>query len=163
LQQPWTSAIKCLTPDELVEREPWLERPVVFTNGVFDLLHAGHVSCLEAARALGGSLIVALNSDASARGLGKRGERPYCGLQERARVVASLACVSWVTWFEEATPAALLARLRPDIYVKGGDYDIDRLPETPQVRGWGGRVVILPYVAGQSSTRLIELLQREAA
>jgi rfaE bifunctional protein nucleotidyltransferase chain/domain len=159
----WNSAVKCLPPGELIERTPWLERPLVFTDGVFDLLHIGHVSCLEAARRLGGTLIVALNGDASVRGLGKPGERPCCPLQERSRVVAALACVSWVTWFDEATPAALLGALQPDIYVKGGDYSAEHLPETTQVRGWGGRVVIVPYLPGPSSKRLIAQLQGEAA
>ena len=165
MQHPSNSAIKCLPPGQLIEREPWLERPLVFPNGVFDLLHMGHVACLEAARRLGGTLVVALNSDASARGLGKGrpGERPYCTLQERSRVIAALGCVSWVTWFDEATPAALLEQLRPDVYVKGGDYEVERLPETPQVRSWGGRVVVVPYLQGQSSTRLIRQLQGEAA
>lgn len=135
----------------------------MFTNGVFDLLHIGHVSCLEAARRLGGTLVVALNGDASARALGKPGTRPFNGLQERSRVIAALGCVSWVTWFDEATPAALLARLRPDVYVKGGDYSAETLPETRQVRAWGGRVVIVPYLAGHSSTRLLHQLQGEAA
>lgn len=162
MEPPCDSSVKCLAPDRLIERVPWLERPLVFTNGVFDLLHAGHVSCLEAARREGGSLVVALNSDASARQLGKPGTRPFCGLQERMRVVAALGCVSWVTWFDEPTPAALLAQLQPDVYVKGGDYSAEQLPETPQVRAWGGRVVIVPYVAGQSSTRLITQLQEAA-
>ncbi|KQW43806.1 hypothetical protein ASD88_14340 [Pelomonas sp. Root662] len=150
----------------MIEREPWLERPLVFTNGVFDLLHVGHVSCLEAARRLGSTLVVALNSDASARGLGKPGMtdmRPYCKLQERSLVIAALGCVSWVTWFDEATPAALLDKLRPDVYVKGGDYSEDSLPETPQVRAWGGRVVVVPYLPGHSSTRLMMQLEAEAA
>ncbi|RZL37060.1 MAG: D-glycero-beta-D-manno-heptose 1-phosphate adenylyltransferase [Rubrivivax sp.] len=138
---------------------PELARPLVFTNGVFDLLHVGHVACLEAASRQGSCLVVALNGDASASALGKPGQRPFCTLQDRARVVAALACVAWVTWFDEATPAALLAALRPDVYVKGGDYDEALLPETPLVRSWGGRVVIAPYQAGHSTTRLAARLQ----
>ncbi|RZJ09819.1 MAG: D-glycero-beta-D-manno-heptose 1-phosphate adenylyltransferase [Rubrivivax sp.] len=163
MEPPWDSAVKCLAPDRLIERTPWLERPLVFTNGVFDILHAGHVTCLEAARRLGGTLIVALNSDLSAKGLGKPGKRPHCTLYERSRVVAALGCVSWVTWFDEATPARLLEAFQPDVYVKGGDYDLDKLPETPLVRSWGGRVVIVPYLPGHSSTRLITQMQEEAA
>jgi len=159
VHQHWNSAIKCLPPGQLIEREPWLERPLVFTNGVFDLLHVGHVHCLEAARREGGTLVVALNSDASARGLGKPGERPYCSLRERSAVIAALGCVSWVTWFDEATPARLLLELRPDVYVKGGDYRLESLPEAPLVQGWGGRVVIVPTLPGHSSTRLIQQLE----
>jgi D-glycero-beta-D-manno-heptose 1-phosphate adenylyltransferase len=155
----WDSSLKCLAPGRLTEMAPWLARPLVFTNGVFDLLHIGHVSCLEAASRQGSCLVVALNGDASAAGLGKPGERPLNTLEHRARVVAALGCVAWVTWFNDATPAALLAALRPDVYVKGGDYDAEQLPEAPLVRSWGGRVVIAPYQAGHSTTRLIERMQ----
>jgi len=154
----WDSSLKCLPPDRLLEMAPRLARPLVFTNGVFDLLHVGHVSYLEAASAQGSCLVVALNSDASARGLGKPGDRPLHTLADRARVVAALSCVSWVTWFEEDTPAALLGALRPDVYVKGGDYSLDTLPETPLVESWGGRVAIAPYLAGHSSTGLMQRL-----
>lgn len=153
------SSMKCLPPGRLTEMGPWLQRPLVFTNGVFDLLHVGHVSCLETARGQGACLVVALNGDASAAALGKPGQRPINTLEHRARVVGALACVSWVTWFHDATPASLLAALRPDVYVKGGDYDAEQLPETPLVRGWGGRVVIAPYQAGHSTTRLLERMQ----
>ncbi|HEY9109802.1 MAG TPA: adenylyltransferase/cytidyltransferase family protein [Roseateles sp.] len=139
-----------------------LPRPLVFTNGVFDLLHVGHVGCLETAARQGNCLVVALNGDASAAALGKTGwagSRPLNTLADRTRIIGALACVSWVTWFDEATPAALLAALQPDVYVKGGDYDIEQLPETPLVRGWGGRVVIAPYQAGHSTTRLLARVQ----
>lgn len=162
----WDSSLKCLPPQRLVTMAPTLARPLVFTNGVFDLLHVGHVRCLELASQQGSELVVALNSDTSARGLNKtgwRGERPLNTLQDRARIVASLACVSWVTWFDEGTPAALLAALQPDVYVKGGDYREEDLPETPQVQAWGGRVAIVPFVAGHSSTRLLQRLEGQAA
>lgn len=161
--QKWDSSLKCLPPERLVAMAATLVRPMVFTNGVFDLLHVGHVRCLELASQQGADLIVALNTDASARGLGKPGERPFHQLQDRARVVAALACVSWVTWFDEATPATLLEALRPDVYVKGGDYREDSLPETPQVKAWGGRVAIVPLVAGHSSTRLLQQMQGGAS
>jgi rfaE bifunctional protein nucleotidyltransferase chain/domain len=160
---PWDSARKCLRPEQLLGLAADLPRPLVFTNGVFDLLHVGHVASLEAAAREGRSLVVALNSDASARRLGKPGERPLCPLAERARVVAALACVTWVSWFDDPTPAALLAALRPDVYVKGGDYRVDQLAETPLVQAWGGRVVIVPYLPGHSSTRLIGKLREAAA
>jgi len=121
------------------------------------------VLCLQAAAREGSTLVVALNSDASARRLGKPGERPLCTLQDRARVVAGLACVAWVTWFDESTPMELLAALRPDVYVKGGDYRAEQLPETPLVRSWGGRVAIVPFVPGHSSTRLMRRLQEAEA
>jgi D-glycero-beta-D-manno-heptose 1-phosphate adenylyltransferase len=158
----WDSSLKCLPPDRLIETAATLARPLVFTNGVFDLLHVGHVRCLELASQQGSELIVALNTDASARGLGKPGDRPFNTLHDRSRVVAALACVSWVTWFDEATPAALLQALRPDVYVKGGDYSAAQLPEAPQVESWGGRVAIVPYVAGHSSTRLLQQMQGAA-
>ena len=133
-----------------------LPRPLVFTNGVFDILHRGHVSCLAAARQLGASLIVGLNSDRSARGLGKGPERPLNRELDRACVVAALAAVDAVMLFDEPTPLALLEICRPDVYVKGGDYDIEPLAETALVRRWGGRAVALPFVSGYSTTALVQ-------
>lgn len=155
MQEKWDSSIKCRPAPRLVEMAHTLARPMVFTNGVFDLLHVGHVICLERASQQGCSLVVALNSDASVRGLGKPGRRPINALADRARVIAGLACVSWVTSFDEATPAALIEALRPDVYAKGGDYRAEELEEMAQLSRWGGRVVILPYLAGHSSSRLI--------
>jgi rfaE bifunctional protein nucleotidyltransferase chain/domain len=139
-----------------------LPRPMVFTNGVFDILHRGHVSYLVAARALGASLVVGLNSDASARGLGKGAGRPLNSELDRACVLAALAAVDAVLLFDEPTPLALLAVCRPEVYVKGGDYDIERLAETPLVRGWGGRALALPFVQGYSTTALVQRIQRAA-
>lgn len=133
-----------------------LPRPLVFTNGVFDVLHRGHVTYLEAARNLGAALLVGLNTDASARRLGKGGDRPLNPESDRAFVVAALASVSGVTFFDEDTPCELIARCRPDIYAKGGDYDIDTLPETGLVRSWGGRAVAIPFVAGYSTSALLQ-------
>ncbi len=130
---------------------------VVATGGCFDLLHAGHARTLAAARRLGGddgALVVCLNSDASVRRL-KGTTRPAVGQADRAELLAALACVDAVVVFEEDDPQAVLARLRPDVWVKGGDYAADDLPETPLVRSWGGRVVAVPYFAGRSSTRLV--------
>ena len=132
-----------------------LPRPLVFTNGVFDLLHAGHVACLEQARALGASLVVGLNSDASARALGKGPGRPLVPWDDRARMLRALRCVSCVLPFEEPSPLRLLAQLRPDIYAKGGDYDMDTLPEAALVRSWGGRALALPLLPGRSTTALV--------
>lgn len=130
--------------------------PVVFTNGVFDLLHVGHVALLEQARALGGSLIVAVNSDASARTLGKGAGRPVVPQDERARLVAALACVDCVLVFDEATPREIIGLLRPDVLVKGGDYQADAVVGADVMRRIGGRVEIIPLVPHQSSTQLVE-------
>lgn len=136
-----------------------LAGPVVFTNGVFDVLHRGHVSYLAQARALGGSLVVALNTDASARRLGKGPERPLNNEMDRACVIAALASVSMVTWFDEDTPVELLAELRPQVYTKGGDYDMAALAETRLIEGWGGRALAIPFVSGYSTTRLVERIR----
>lgn len=136
-----------------------LPRPWVFTNGVFDLLHRGHVQYLQAARAQGASLIVALNSDVSARGLDKGPGRPVQAEQDRVWVVAALEAVSVVTLFDEPTPQALLQRLRPDLYVKGGDYDMSRLAESALVASWGGRALAMPFVAGHSSSGIVARLR----
>jgi rfaE bifunctional protein nucleotidyltransferase chain/domain len=137
-----------------------LPRPLVFTNGVFDILHRGHVGCLVAARALGGSLVVGLNSDASARGLGKGPDRPLNRELDRACVLGALQAVDAVVLFDEPTPVALLAELRPDLYVKGGDYDMETLAETPLVRSWGGRSLALPFADGYSTTGLVQRISQ---
>ena len=146
---------KLCTPAELAARVATLERPVVFTNGVFDILHRGHVSYLAQARALGGSLVVGLNSDASARGLGKGPGRPLNAEADRACVLAALESVSLVVLFDEATPVELLKRVQPQFYVKGGDYDIERLEETRWVRSWSGDARALAFVDGYSTTALV--------
>ena len=134
-------------------------RPLVFTNGVFDVLHRGHVTYLAQARTLGAALMVAVNSDASARSLGKGPDRPLNREIDRALVVAALQAVDFVVLFDEATPCELIERIRPDVYVKGGDYDIDRLRETELVRGWGGRAVAIPFVDGYSTTQLVQRIR----
>ena len=140
-----------------------LPRPWVFTNGVFDVLHRGHVLYLAQARALGGSLIVALNTDASVRRLGKGEDRPLNAEADRAVVMASQGAVDLVTWFTEDTPEALIARIRPDILVKGGDYDMSVLPETRLVESWGGRAQALPFVSGYSTTGLVKKIRASAS
>ena len=150
---------KLCRADQLGERVSVLPRPVVFTNGVFDILHRGHVSYLAQARALGGSLVVGLNSDASARGLGKGPDRPLNNEADRACVLAALESVSLVTLFDEPTPVALLQRVRPQLYVKGGDYDIEALEETRWVRRWGGDARALPFVEGYSTTALVKRIR----
>jgi rfaE bifunctional protein nucleotidyltransferase chain/domain len=145
--------------DALARRVAALPRPVVFTNGVFDILHRGHVSYLAQARALGASLVVGLNSDASARTLGKGPDRPLNAEADRACVLAALESVSLVTLFDESTPVALLQRVRPDVYVKGGDYDIDALEETRWVRSWGGDARALGFVDGYSTSALVRRIR----
>jgi D-glycero-beta-D-manno-heptose 1-phosphate adenylyltransferase len=136
-----------------------LPRPLVFTNGVFDILHAGHVLYLTAARRLGAALLVAVNTDASARLLAKGPDRPLNREQDRALVIAALSSTNFVTFFDESTPCELIKRCQPDIYVKGGDYDMETLEETRLVRGWGGRSLAIPFVTGYSTTSLVERIR----
>ncbi len=134
--------------------------PVVFTNGVFDVLHRGHASYLAQARSLGGSLVVALNSDASARRLGKGPDRPLNNELDRAALMAALESVTLVTWFDEDTPLELITELRPDILVKGGDYDMSKLAETKVVEAYGGRAQAIPFVDGYSTTALVKKIRQ---
>src|SRR5512134_4089406 len=128
---------KLCPPQHAAARARELQRPLVFSNGCFDILHRGHVTYLAQARALGASLVVALNTDASARRLGKGPDRPLNNEQDRAAVVAALESVSLVTWFDEDTPLQLIAELRPAVLVKGGDYDMASLAETALVESYG--------------------------
>jgi rfaE bifunctional protein nucleotidyltransferase chain/domain len=146
---------KLCTAADVPARVAALPKPVVFTNGVFDILHRGHVSYLAQARALGASLVVGLNSDHSARQLGKGPDRPLNGEADRACVLAALESVSLVVLFDECTPVELLKRVRPQLYVKGGDYDIESLEETRWVRSWGGDALALSFVDGYSTTSLV--------
>lgn len=134
-------------------------RPLVFTNGVFDLLHRGHVTYLDEAAQLGATLIVAVNTDASVRRLGKGDDRPLNTECDRAALLASLQCVAAVTTFDEDTPEALIGQLRPDIIVKGGDYDMETLPETARVRSWGGDAVAIPFQFERSTTSLLRKIR----
>ena len=145
--------------NELAARVAALPAPLVFTNGVFDILHRGHVSYLAQARALGASLVIGLNSDASARALGKGPDRPLNAELDRACVLAALESVSLVTLFDEATPVELLKLVRPALYVKGGDYDIETLEETRWVRSWGGDARALGFVEGYSTTALVKRIR----
>lgn len=145
--------------DQLPTGLAHLPRPWVFTNGVFDVLHRGHVMYLAQARALGGSLIVALNTDASVRRLGKGDDRPLNQDMDRAIVMASQQAVDLVTWFGEDTPLQIIAEIRPDLLVKGGDYDMETLPETALVKSWGGQARVLPFVQGYSTTQLVQRIR----
>lgn len=138
-----------------------LARPCVFTNGVFDVLHRGHVTYLAQARALGASLIVALNTDASTRRLGKGAERPINPLENRAAVIAALQDVSAVTWFDEDTPLALIRLLRPDVLVKGGDWKPEAMVGAADVLSWGGTVHSIPFLHQTSTTATIEAIRKK--
>jgi rfaE bifunctional protein nucleotidyltransferase chain/domain len=153
---------KIVAREQAAARMAALPGPVVFTNGVFDVLHRGHVSYLAQARAQGASLVVALNTDASARRLGKGADRPLNAQDDRAAVIAALESVDLVTFFDEDTPVQLLAELKPGIYVKGGDYDMRTLAETRLVEAYGGRALAIPFVSGYSTTRLVERIRAQS-
>ena len=142
-------------PADAAARAAQLARPLVFTNGVFDILHRGHVTYLAQARALGASLVVALNSDASAKRLGKGDDRPVNTLADRAAVVAALGCVDLVTWFDADTPLDLILALQPGVLVKGGDWQEDAIVGAREVRGWGGTVHSIAFAHQRSTTALL--------
>ncbi len=144
---------------QALERVKTLPRPLVFTNGVFDVIHRGHVLYLTQARALGGSLVVALNTDASAKRLGKGPNRPLNNEADRAVVIAALESASLVTWFDDDTPLELIAEIKPDLLVKGGDYDMQKLAETKVVEAYGGRALAIPFVDGYSTTALVNKIK----
>ena len=146
---------KICPPERLAPRLEALARPLVFTNGVFDLLHRGHVTYLAQARCLGASLLLALNSDASARRLGKGEDRPINTVEDRAAVVAALQSVDLVTWFDEDTPYELILACRPEVLVKGGDWPTHQIVGASEVQSWGGRVHSIPFLFDRSTTRLL--------
>jgi rfaE bifunctional protein nucleotidyltransferase chain/domain len=148
-------AAKIAARDTLPSRLVELSRPLVFTNGVFDILHRGHVTYLDRARSLGASLVVGVNTDASARRLGKGRGRPVNTLEDRLAVIAALESVSLVIPFEEDTPLALVLACHPDIIVKGGDYSAATTVGAAEVIGWGGRFEAIPMVAGRSTSALL--------
>jgi rfaE bifunctional protein nucleotidyltransferase chain/domain len=151
---------KICTPADLAARVAALPRPLVFTNGCFDILHRGHATYLAQARALGASMLVAVNSDASVKRQGKGDDRPINTLADRMAVLAALECVSLVTWFDEDTPIARVLDARPDVLVKGGDWPVDRIVGAPEVIGWGGSVHSIPFIHQRSTTALLEKIRR---
>ena len=153
---------KLCAPEQIAARAAALPRPLVFTNGCFDILHRGHVTYLAQARALGASLVVALNTDASVRRLGKGTQRPINPLADRAAVVAALAAVDLVTWFDADTPLALVVALQPDVLAKGGDWAEEHIVGGPEVRARGGRVVSVPIRHARSTSEVIARI-RDAA
>lgn len=153
---------KICSVEELISQVENLPRPLVMTNGVFDVLHRGHVNYLDKASALGGTLLVAVNSNRSARMLGKGPDRPLNSADDRAYVLAGMAAVDLVTIFDERTPVELVKSIRPDIYVKGGDYVMDELEETQVVRSWGGKALAIPFVNGFSTTSFVNRIRQNS-
>ena len=153
--QPIAFEAKIADPASFARRSASLARPLVFTNGVFDILHRGHVTYLAQARALGACLVVALNSDASVRRLGKGDDRPVNALADRMAVVAALESVALVTWFDEDTPLARILQCHPEHLVKGGDWSPERIVGAAEVKGWGGQVHAIPFRHERSTTALL--------
>ena len=152
---------KIFPPQQLAARLGSCARPLVFTNGVFDILHRGHVTYLAQARALGATLLVAINSDASAKRLGKGEERPLNSLADRMAVVAALEAVHLVTWFDEDTPLALVLASRPEVLAKGGDWKSDAIVGASEVQRWGGSVHSIPFEHQRSTTALLRKIRQE--
>jgi rfaE bifunctional protein nucleotidyltransferase chain/domain len=153
---------KLLSAQQAVERiasGQW-PKPLVFTNGVFDILHRGHVTYLDEAAQLGATLVVGVNSDASAKRLGKGPDRPLNTAADRAALLAALESVTAVVVFEEDTPLEIIGQLRPDLIVKGGDYEMQVLPETKLVESWGGKAVAIPFEFARSTTNLVEKIRQ---
>ncbi len=151
---------KIVSPTALSDRIATLPRPIVFTNGVFDLLHRGHVTYLAQARAEGAALIVALNDDDSVRRLGKGSDRPINTLADRLAVIAALESVSLVTWFSDDTPRSLIECVSPDVLIKGGDWAPEKIVGGDWVRARGGRVLSIAFEHERSTTRMLEKIRR---
>jgi rfaE bifunctional protein nucleotidyltransferase chain/domain len=151
---------KIVAPADLAARIALLPRPLVFTNGCFDILHRGHVTYLAQARSLGAALIVAANSDASVKRLGKGADRPVNPLADRMALLASLESVALVTWFDEDTPLDRILDCRPDMLVKGGDWPVEKIVGFREVMDWGGSVHSIPFIHERSTTSLMEKIRR---
>lgn len=150
---------KVADPADLARRLVGIPRPLVFTNGCFDIIHRGHATYLAQARALGASLLVGANSDASVRRQGKGDDRPVNELADRMAVLAALESVSLVTWFEEDTPLALILAARPDVLVKGGDWPVERIVGAAEVQSWGGEIHSIPFRFERSTTSLLSRIR----
>jgi rfaE bifunctional protein nucleotidyltransferase chain/domain len=151
---------RIVAPADLARRIAELPRPLVFTNGCFDILHRGHVTYLAQARSLGASLIVAANSDASVKRLGKGDDRPVNPLADRMALLAALDAVTLVTWFDEDTPLQRILDCRPDVLVKGGDWPVEKIVGYREVIGWGGSVHSIPFIHERSTTALMDKIRR---
>ena len=151
---------KILAPADAARWAARLPRPLVFTNGVFDILHRGHVTYLAQARAMGCALLVALNSDASVRRLGKGADRPVNPLEDRLALIAALEAVDYVTWFDDDTPLELIRAVRPEVLVKGGDWPLEEIVGAHDIVAWGGCAVSIPFEHQRSTTALLERVRR---
>lgn len=150
---------KICPPETLADKLAALPRPIVFTNGCFDILHRGHVTYLAQARALGASLVLGLNTDASVKRLGKGDDRPINNELNRAAVLAALQCVDLVTWFDDDTPAALIEQVKPDVLVKGGDWTVDKIVGSAETLARGGSVHSIPFLFDTSTTATIRKIR----
>ena len=160
MNQPAAFEQKICRPEHLPDRLRHLPRPLVFTNGVFDILHRGHVTYLAEARVLGASMVVALNSDASVKRLEKGSDRPVNVLEDRLAVIAALESVALATWFEADTPLDVIMACRPDVLVKGGDWPVERIVGAAEVMGWGGTVHSIPFRHQRSTTDLLARIRK---
>ena len=151
---------KIVQPSDLPLQLLRLPRPLVFTNGCFDILHRGHVTLLAQARALGESMVVAVNSDASVKRQGKGDDRPVNTLADRLAVMAALECVSLVTWFDEDTPIERILECRPEVLVKGGDWPVQKIVGNTEVTAWGGKTVSIPFIHQKSTTALLDKIRK---
>ncbi len=151
---------KIVSPDEIIEKIKQLPKPIVFTNGCFDIIHRGHVSYLAQARALGGSLILALNTDASVKRQGKGDDRPINALENRAAVCAALQSVDLITWFDDDTPFNLIEQIQPDILVKGGDWQPENIVGAKETVARGGQVHSIPFLHQTSTTKTLEKIRQ---
>ncbi|EGZ44738.1 D-glycero-beta-D-manno-heptose 1-phosphate adenylyltransferase [Neisseria wadsworthii] len=150
---------KICPPEQVAKRIAKLPRPLVFTNGCFDILHRGHVTYLAQARETGAALVLALNTDASVKRLGKGDDRPINSLENRAAVAAALGCVDLVTWFDSDTPAQLIEEVKPDILIKGGDWPVDKIVGAPETLARGGKVYSIPFLHQTSTTQTLEKIR----
>ncbi len=150
---------KICSPTELVHRVLALPRPLVFTNGVFDILHRGHVTYLAQARALGASMVLALNTDSSVKRLNKGDDRPINTLEDRMAVAAALSMVDLVTFFEDDTPLNLILACKPDVLVKGGDWPVEQIVGADEVQSWGGKVYSIPFLYERSTTEMLRKIR----
>jgi D-glycero-beta-D-manno-heptose 1-phosphate adenylyltransferase len=150
---------KICDPNQLAQAVATLKRPMVFTNGCFDILHRGHVTYLAQAAALGASLVVALNTDASVKRQGKGDDRPINTLPDRLAVMAAQECVSLVTWFDEDTPLNVILALKPDVLVKGGDWSPEKIVGAKEVQAWGGKVYSIPFLHARSTTATLNKIR----
>lgn len=165
MSQTWSVPVfeqKICPPEVLEARLAALPRPLVFTNGCFDILHRGHVTYLAQAKALGASLVLALNTDASVKRQGKGDDRPVNVLVNRLAVAAALDSVDLVTWFDDDTPAALIEMVKPNVLVKGGDWSIDKIVGAAETLARGGKVYSIPFLHQTSTTQTLEKIRQNS-